>query len=176
MKSIKIKGKDYVTVTERIKYLSTEFEGDYSIQTDYQFYPDFKMFVVKATLSVCKDGVCSTYNGLAQETMSERPNDVNFAKALENAETSAIGRACAFAGIGIVDNLPNSEDGSKAGNKDDDGRPWLQEKEFHKMLEFIETGEESKIDAVRKSLSKYKMKRDYRDALEKALNHLKTDA
>ncbi len=173
MKTIKVKGKDYVTVTERIKFLATEFEGDYSIHTDYQFYPEFKMFVVKATLSICKDGQCFMYNGLAQEIMSEKPTDVNFSKALENTETSAIGRACAFAGIGIVDNLPAGEDGKKGVGKEDDNRPWLQEKEYLKMLEYLESGEESKVEKVKARMHEYRMKRDYREELEKALKQMK---
>lgn len=107
-------GKQYVEVKERLQYLASEFAGEYSISTDYQYFPDRKMWAVKATLTLTADGVTSTYTGLAQEIESEKFGTVNFTSALENAETSAVGRACAMAGIGIDISIASADEINKA--------------------------------------------------------------
>lgn len=123
MKTIKIKGKDYVTVNERIKYLAENCK--YSIQTEYQYFEDRRMWVVKATLTIYKeeseyvDNV-HVYTGLAQEIESDNYRDVNHTSALENAETSAVGRACAMAGIGIDTAIASAEEVQKAINRVDE--------------------------------------------------------
>ena len=111
-KAIKIKGKDYVQVKDRIVYLSEEVQ-DYSIDTDYQYFPDHKMWVVKAKLTTPK----GTYTGLAQEIESDNYKEVNYSSALENAETSAVGRACAMAGIGVLDSIASIDEINKATNR-----------------------------------------------------------
>ena len=115
MQTVNIKGKPYVTVNERLKYIASNFP--YEIQTDYQYYPDRKMWVVKATLTLVKDGQDFHYTGLAQEVESENYRDVNFTSALENAETSAVGRACAMAGIGIDASIASADEVNKAINR-----------------------------------------------------------
>ena len=47
MQTVKIKGKDYVPVHERIKFLNENYE--YNINSDYEYYAERKMWVVKAT-------------------------------------------------------------------------------------------------------------------------------
>src|SRR5690242_19238555 len=102
LRTISIKGKQYVEVKERILFLANQDEFDYSIVTDYEYYADRKMWVVRAKLILYKDDKKFIYTGLAQETESEDYRHVNYASALENAETSAVGRACAMAGIGVI--------------------------------------------------------------------------
>jgi hypothetical protein len=55
-----------------------------------------------------------TYTGLAQEIESANYKEVNFTSALENAETSAVGRACAMAGIGIDGGIASADEVKKA--------------------------------------------------------------
>jgi hypothetical protein len=111
MKTVKIKGKDYVPVNERILYLKNNFE--YSIATEYWYYPERLMWVVKATLTI--DTL--SYTGLAQEIESSNYKEVNHTSALENAETSAVGRACAMAGIGIETGIASADEVNKALNR-----------------------------------------------------------
>lgn len=92
-------GKQYVEVKNRVAYLASVFGGEYSIETEYHHFPESSMWVVKARLTLRRDGVESSYTGLSQEVETER--GVNATSALENAETSAVGRACAMAGIGV---------------------------------------------------------------------------
>lgn len=115
MKTIKIKGKDYVPVNERILYLKNNC--DYSITTEHWYYPERLMWVVKATLTIMTDAYQNTYTGLAQEIESANYRDVNHTSALENAETSAVGRACAMAGIGIETGIASADEVNKALNR-----------------------------------------------------------
>lgn len=118
MKTISVKGKDYVPVSERLKYLANNCI--YSINTDYEFFPEQKMWVVKATLSITNGNQVLTFTGLAQEVESGNYKDVNHTSALENAETSAVGRACAMAGIGIDGGIASADEVVKAINRVDE--------------------------------------------------------
>ena len=115
MKTINIKGKEYVPVNERLKYLSENH--NYSITSDYEYFPDQKMWVVKATLHIYKNGGVFTYTGLAQEVESSNYKDVNHTSALENAQTSAIGRAAGIFGVGIDSSIASADEIKKAQNR-----------------------------------------------------------
>jgi hypothetical protein len=115
MNTVNIKGKPYVTVNERLKHIAANFQ--YSIKSDFTYYPERKMWVVKASLFLFRDGLECTYTGLAQEIESENYKEVNFSSALENAETSAVGRACAMAGIGIDGGIASADEVNKALNR-----------------------------------------------------------
>lgn len=112
MNTVNIKGKPYVTVNERIKYIASNFP--YHINSDFTYYPERRMWVVKATLRLFREGIEFTYTGLAQEIESDNYKEVNYSSALENAETSAIGRACAMAGIGIDASIASADEVNKA--------------------------------------------------------------
>jgi hypothetical protein len=77
------------------------------------------MWIVKATLTLMgTNGATAIFTGLAQEVESENYKQVNFTSALENAETSAVGRACAFAGIGIDSSIASADELTKALNRE----------------------------------------------------------
>ena len=118
MNTIKIKGKDYVTVSERLKHLAENYQ--YAINTDYKYFEERKMWVVKASLLIHKNGGVFEYTGLAQEIESNNYKEVNHTSALENAETSAVGRACAMAGIGIDGGIASADEVNKAINRVDE--------------------------------------------------------
>lgn len=109
-KTINIKGKKYAQVKDRVLWLDENKSGAYSIETNYEYFADRRMWVVKATLTV--DGM--TYTGLAQEVEVDDYTKVNSTSALENCETSAIGRACAAFGLGIQDSYASSNEVYKA--------------------------------------------------------------
>lgn len=112
-KAIQIKGKEYVQVKDRVLFLSDQYVDKYSIETDYEYFPERRMWVVKAKLTINNQ----VYTGLAQEIESDNYKEVNYSSALENAETSAVGRACAFAGIGILDSIASVDEVNKAVNR-----------------------------------------------------------
>ena len=90
--SIKIHGKDYDMVWERVTKFHKEHKGEnVSIITEViQFKDD--VAIVKAVVKIGDNVFC----GHAYEVVGS--NQVNEFSALENCETSAIGRALASAG------------------------------------------------------------------------------
>lgn len=93
---VKIHGKEYLTVAERIGRLNHE-AFIYSLNTELVSWED-GVVIMKATLTISEDDDVQTYTGHAYER--ESSSQINKTSALENCETSAIGRALAAAGFG----------------------------------------------------------------------------
>ncbi len=93
---VKIHGKEYLTVAERIGMLNKE-AFNYSLNTELVSWED-SIVIMKATLTISNDDDVQTYTGHAYER--ESSSQINKTSALENCETSAIGRALAAAGFG----------------------------------------------------------------------------
>ena len=92
---VKIHGKEYRTVAERVSLFHDENKDAVkSIRTKILFNQADKV-VMKATIEIVGEGV---YTGHAEETYGS--STINKTSALENCETSAIGRALASAGLG----------------------------------------------------------------------------
>lgn len=106
-KAIKIKGKDYVLVSDRILAFNEMYEKA-SIITSYDYLPELSMFVVKAEIT-CDKG---TFTGLSQAVVGD--GYINKTSALENAETSAVGRALGMMGIGVLDSVASIDEINKA--------------------------------------------------------------
>lgn len=101
MKTINIKGKEYVPVVERVKEGHT-LDTDISITAEVIDITDTRVSV-KATV-VFKG---KTFTGHSQAKYGDgMMGDV----ALEVAETSAIGRALGFAGIGIDTGIASADE------------------------------------------------------------------
>ena len=95
MKTIEIKGRQYVTVNERLKEFRNSFK-DYCLITEIvELGSDYA--TVKASVIDEKGTVRAT--GFAREVVAKSP--INKFAFLENCETSAIGRALGNFGIGI---------------------------------------------------------------------------
>lgn len=112
-KAVKIKGQDYILVKDRILAFN-EMYPDGSIQTELLSEPSDTRIVVKATVTPSEGRV---FTGLAQENVGE--GNVNKTSALENAETSAVGRALAMLGIGVIDSIASVDEMKKAGVQED---------------------------------------------------------
>ena len=196
LKTITIKGKEYVEVKERLLHLANQDDFDYSIETDYQYFEARKMWVVKAKLTMYKDDKAYVYTGLAQEIESDNYREVNYSSALENAETSAVGRACAMAGIGVIDSIASVDEISKSRNRQpagtasaeqpqptvqapavqapvtvqapmvEDTRPVLSDKQLEAVINRIKMGDK---DVYQKTLDAFKVKEKHREELSKAL-------
>ena len=94
MPTIDIDGKAYTTVANRINVFR-KFFPDYSIVTDVLQNDDIKV-VVQTKITTPNNIVVAT--GLAEEFRGK--NIINTTSALENAETSSIGRALACLSLG----------------------------------------------------------------------------
>jgi len=88
---VSIHGKEYYTVVERMGMLIKEHKEKYSINTDLVKL-EGGVIVIKATLTIGSN----SYTGNAMEEIGS--NQINKFSALENCETSAIGRALSAAG------------------------------------------------------------------------------
>lgn len=113
LQTIEIDGGNYTLIAERIKHLANEF--DYSINTNAEFIETLNAWKVKAVLTIKEDGKINNYSGHASEVIGS--NDINLTSALENAETSAVGRACAMAGIGVTENIASANEVTGAKEK-----------------------------------------------------------
>lgn len=113
MKTINIKGKEYVPVVERVKEFHKNFRGD--IVTDTK--DDGVKVTAKSTITIThiideKGGLVGldrafTFTGHSQADWGKgMMGDV----ALEIAETSAIGRALGFANIGLLDGIASADE------------------------------------------------------------------
>ena len=105
--TIKIHNNDYVDVAFRIGILRRNLGIDATIKSELLFHDDKKV-IVKSEIWI--DGkLIST--GLAEELRSS--SRINQLSATEVAETSAVGRACAMAGL-TNDKIASAEEVSGA--------------------------------------------------------------
>lgn len=88
---VNIHGKSYLTVAERVNEIHDEKLENLSIETELVSW-EGEIVVFKATITTPK----GVYTGHAYE--NESRGQINKTSALENCETSAIGRALASAG------------------------------------------------------------------------------
>ena len=105
--TVNVMGKDYVTVAHRVAVVRECLGGRASITSEI-IHNDKDTCVVKTTFTI--DGkVVST--GLAEE--KKNSTRINSTSALENCETSAVGRALAIAGL-TNDKIASAEEVSAA--------------------------------------------------------------
>ena len=100
---------DYETVEDRLRKFWEDHE-DGRIESDLVAYSDTQ-FIVKASIFFDGDNDNPTATGLAEEIVGASP--VNKTSALENAETSAIGRALANCGYATKGKRPSREEMQK---------------------------------------------------------------
>lgn len=108
MKSVDIKGKDYVMVNERIKYFRENYK-DWSLETEIIELTEERA-VFKAIIKDDKCRIIAT--GLAYENQSS--GFINKTSYIENCETSAWGRALGNMAIGIDASMASADEVSNA--------------------------------------------------------------
>ena len=98
---VEIHGKQYATVNERIEELHKKYNGCVSINTELlETQGDVVRMKAIVELKEMVEGqevASNTFTGHAEEVIGS--SMINKTSALENAETSAVGRALAFAGF-----------------------------------------------------------------------------
>ena len=103
MKTINIKGKEYIEVNERIKHFRANYP-DGQIQTEILRLED-GFCVIRADVFV-NESLVST--GHAYE--KEDSTFINKHSYIENCETSAVGRALGIFGIGIDTSIASADE------------------------------------------------------------------
>jgi hypothetical protein len=108
-KAINIKGKRYVLVSDRVVAFNQDFPKG-SIETELISKPEDQVVVFKARVYPEGQGG-RMFTGYSQAKWGE--GYINTTSALENAETSAVGRALAFMGIGVIDSIASVDEVKK---------------------------------------------------------------
>lgn len=116
-KAIDIKGKSYVLVSDRIIYFNEKYPLG-CIQTKLLSEPSAEMVVVQARVTPDVQTPNRYFTGLSQAKWGD--GYINKTSALENCETSAVGRALAMLGIGVIDSVASVDEINKANNQEFD--------------------------------------------------------
>ena len=160
MKTINIKGKEYITVNERLIYFrnTNEFEG-FGIKEDIVSINDtegiFKVIIYDSN----GEPIVSAH---AQEYRDS--SYINKTSFVENGFTSALGRALGYLGIGIDTSIASANEVQNAvKNQKSDNREWLTDSQFKATLKGTK-------DQAEKVLISYKMKKDYREQIVNNFN------
>ena len=109
-KAIDIKGKAYVLVSDRIIYFNETYPNG-CIITEILSEPNDPIIFVRATVRPTDDKN-RYFTGHSQAKWGD--GFINKTSALENAETSAVGRALAMMGIGVIDSIASVDEINKA--------------------------------------------------------------
>ena len=108
--AINIKGKEYILVSQRILFFNDQYKNGY-IQTRLVSKPEDDMVVIQAVVVPDVDKPGRSFTGYSQATWGD--GYINKTSAIENCETSAVGRALGFMGIGIIDSVASADEVNK---------------------------------------------------------------
>lgn len=112
-KAIDIKGKKYVLVSDRVLYFNEAYpNGSIITQRIMTDEPWIEIFKATVTPDTEQPNRCFTWYSQARWWEGY----INKAAALENAETSAVGRALAFMWIWVIDSIASMDEINKATN------------------------------------------------------------
>lgn len=120
IKTLDLKGKDYAEVNQRVKAFRMLYpEG--LIKTDMEIIEN-GLVVIKAQVGTYADG---EFRLLATGYAYEKENStfINKTSYIENCETSAVGRALGFLGLGIDTSIASYEEVGNAIEQQNIGKP-----------------------------------------------------
>jgi hypothetical protein len=164
LKTINIKGKQYVEVHERLKYFRTNFK-DWALTTEVIEKTDTSILIQANAIN--PEGITKA-TGLAEEEKGS--TFINKTSYVENAETSAIGRCLGCLGIGIDSGVASYEEVSNAtvNQKDTMTKYTLDigDENWSKVLRYIA---ENKKQGIDKLVSNLKIKYDITAPVKKEL-------
>ena len=146
LEAVPIKGKDYVQVNERVKAFRKVFPNG-SIQTVITSNEN-GIVTMKAIVMDEEGNILAT--GWAQEEQSS--SFINKTSYIENCETSAVGRALGFAGIGIDASMCSAEELVNAINNQNKKYPSREE-----MLAEVKAKYPDGSDNLKKLLACFKV-------------------
>ena len=122
-KAIDIKGKKYVLVSDRVLYFNETYPNG-SITTE-RVSEDW-LEIVKATIYPDCSKPERFFTGYSQAKWGD--GFINKTSALENAETSAVGRALAMMWIWVIDSIASVDEINKAENRAK--TEWVKKSDF----------------------------------------------
>jgi len=160
MKTINIKGKEYITVNERLIYFrnTIKFQG-FGIKED--------IVSINDTEGIFKVTIYDSYGEAIVSAHAQEYRDssyINKTSFVENGFTSALGRALGYLGIGIDTSIASANEVQNAvTNQKSDNKKWLTESQLNATLKATK-------DQAEKVLSTFKMKKDYKDQIVNKFN------
>ncbi len=160
MKSVNIKGKEYITVNERLIYFRSKpaYKGWKIIEELVSL--DEKEGIFKVTILNSENH--QIVNAHAQEYRDS--SYINKTSFVENGFTSALGRALGYLGIGIDTAIASADEVETAvNNQSEDKRAWLNKTELTATLK----GTKTQALAV---IANFKMKNEYREKINNQFN------
>jgi len=136
--TINLKGKEYTEVKDRVMFfrMDEQYRGCYFITEVIELNHEVASFVCKV---YNKEGVIIS-TGTAYERTTQGP--VNKTNHAENAETSAVGRALGFLGIGIVGGIATAENMQNTPFTEE----WIGEAQRQELAKMIQ---DSKTDLMK---------------------------
>lgn len=149
-KTQNIKGKDYVPVQERVKFFRQESQyANWAIVNEL-VHLDENSCVIKC--SILNENGMVVASAHAQEDRTS--SMINKTSYVENGESSAVGRALAFLGIGIDTSIASSNEVSMAVAKQDTPAPKkpLTGEIIASMKKAVSEGKKAQVETA---LSKY---------------------
>lgn len=160
MKTINIKGKDYITVNERLKFFrESESFKNWRIVEELVAI-DEKEGIFKVSIFDSKDNEVASAH--AQEYRDS--SYINKTSFLENGFTSALGRALGYLGIGIDTAIASAEEvGNAVKNQSKDERPWLTETQLNATLKGTK-------EQAEKVIAGFRMKKEYKEKINDNFN------
>lgn len=108
--TVSIQGKAYVMVKDRVLAFNEKYQNG-SIITE-KITDEDNYLEIKATVTPDVDKPERKFTGHSQATWGE--SNINKTAALENAETSAVGRALAMMGIGVIESMASADEVKKS--------------------------------------------------------------
>lgn len=160
MKAVNIKGKDYITVNERLKHFRSEdvFTNWAIIETIEKLNENEGVFKVE---------ILNDHGNIMATAHAQEYRDssyINKTSFLENGFTSALGRALGYLGIGIDASIATADEVTNAVHNQsstqvDDNRAWLTEEQLQATLKG------TKEQAI-KVIGAFRMKKAYREQLK----------
>lgn len=154
MKAVNIKGNDYITVNERLKYFRAE-----DVFTNWGIIETIERLDDKE--GVFKVEILNEHGNIIVTAHAQEYRDssyINKTSFLENGFTSALGRALGYLGIGIDTSIASAEEvGNAVSNQDkkEDARPWLTDSQLQGTL----SGTKAQAEKV---MTGFRMKKEYR--------------
>lgn len=119
-KAVNIQGKKYVLVSDRVIFFNETYPNG-AIQTEELETIESSHVKIKATVIPDIEKPLRFFTGHSQEVVGS--SFINKTSALENAETSAVGRALALMGIGVIDSIASVDEIHKAKQYDEPQKP-----------------------------------------------------
>ena len=160
MKSVNIKGKEYITVNERLIYFRSQpnFKG-WRISEDVVSL-DEKEGLFKVTI-INPEGFEMAVAHAQEYRDSSYINKTSF---VENGFTSALGRALGYLGIGINTAIASADEVETAiNNQPTNDKEWLKENQLIATLKGTK-------EQAEKVIANYKMKKEFKEKITNQFN------